>query len=211
MRIKICGNTDLNQVYALDEMGVEFAGFIFYSGSSRYVVGRIPGEELRRAKLGIQKTGVFVNAGYEEVMQQVKQFGLQMVQLHGDESPMLCERIGKQVPVIKVFRVKKEDDISDRLRNYRGVCEYFLFDTDTAGYGGSGHQFDWGVLDTKTIDKPFFISGGIGVEEVEDLKNWVARSGRNLFAVDINSKVEISPGIKDVEKVKQFVEVWRKG
>ncbi len=211
MCIKVCGNTLLDQVYELDTMGVDFAGFIFYPPSPRYVAGRINKQALKTAGLSVKKIGVFVNAGYEEIMKEVEDYGLQMVQLHGDESPLLCERINRQAPVIKVFRMKKDTALSGLTREYENVCTYYLFDTDTAGFGGSGRKFDWKVLDTEMIEKHFFISGGIGVEEVEDLKNKIAIPGQNFFAVDINSKVEISPGIKDMEKVKQFVEVWRKG
>ena len=210
MRIKVCGNTQLNQVYAMDEMGVEFAGFIFYHKSPRYVVGRIGEEELKRAKLKINKVGVFVNAGYDEVMNYVEKYGLYMVQLHGDESPRLCERISEQVPTIKVFRIKEGDHIDWKVREYKNVSDLFLFDTDWSTYGGSGKKFDWKILDGAHINKPFLLSGGIGIEDAEVLRSFAdGKHGPNLFAVDVNSKLESSPGIKDMEKVKAFVEALR--
>ena len=210
MRIKVCGNTQLSQVYAMDEMGVEFAGFIFYHKSPRYVVGRIGDEELKRAKLKINKVGVFVNAGYDEVMNYVEKYGLYMVQLHGDESPRLCERISEQVPAIKVFRIKEGDPIDWKVREYKNVSDLFLFDTDWSNYGGSGKKFDWKILDGAHINKPFLLSGGIGIEDAGALRSFAAgKHGANLFAVDVNSKLESSPGIKDMEKVKAFVEALR--
>ncbi len=205
MRIKVCGNTRLSQVYDLDEIGIEFAGFIFYHKSPRYVVGRIGEEELKKAKLKINKVGVFVNAGYDEVMRQVEQYGLHMVQLHGDESPRLCERISEQVPTIKVFRIKEGDNIDWKVREYRNVSDLFLFDTDWFNYGGSGKKFDWHILDEAHINKPFLLSGGIGIEDMNSLRAFAAGGhGENLFAVDVNSKLESSPGVKDMEKVRRF-------
>lgn len=210
MRIKVCGNTQLSQVYELDEMGVEFAGFIFYHKSPRCVVGRIGEAELKKAKLKINKVGVFVNAGYDEVMNDVEKYGLYMVQLHGDESPRLCERISDQVPTIKVFRIKEGDNIDWKIREYKNVSDLFLFDTDWSNYGGSGKKFDWKILDGAHINKPFLLSGGIGIEDVEALQFFATgKHGQNFFAADVNSKLESSPGIKDMEKVRKFVEALR--
>ena len=207
MRIKVCGNTQLSQVYAMDEMGIEFAGFIFYHKSPRYVVGRIGEEELKKAKLKINKVGVFVNAGYDEVMGYVEKYGLYMAQLHGNESPRLCERISEQVPTIKVFRIKEGDNIDWKIREYRTVSDLFLFDTDWFNYGGSGKKFDWKILDDAHIKKPFLLSGGIGIEDAGALRSFATgKHGQNLFAVDVNSKLESSPGIKDMEKIRKFVE-----
>lgn len=210
MRIKVCGNTQLHQVYPMDEMGVEFAGFIFYHKSPRCVVGRIGEAELKKVKLKINKVGVFVNAGYDEVMNYVEKYGLYMVQLHGDESPRLCERISDQVPTIKVFRIKEGDNIDWKIREYKNVSDLFLFDTDWSNYGGSGKKFDWKILDGAHINKPFLLSGGIGIEDVEALQSFATgKHGPNFFAADVNSKLERSPGIKDMEKVKKFVEALR--
>lgn len=210
MRIKVCGNTQLDQVYALDEMGVEFAGFIFYPKSPRYVAERIAAEQLKKAKLKINKVGVFVNADYDEIMKYVEGYGLYMVQLHGDESPRLCEKISDQVPTIKVFRIKEGDNIDWKIRDYGNVSDLFLFDTDWSNYGGSGKKFDWKILEEANINKPFLLSGGIGVDDVTELKTFAeGKHGTELFAVDINSKFETAPGIKDLEKVKKFVEAFK--
>ena len=205
MHIKVCGMTQLEQVYMLDQMGIEFTGFIFYGKSPRYVVGKIAGHELKKAKLTINKVGVFVNADYDEVMKYVDEYGLYMVQLHGDESPRLCERISEQVPTIKVFRIKAEDNIDWKVRDYGNVCDLFLFDTDWSNYGGSGKKFDWKLLESAMINKPFLLSGGIDIDDVAALKEFASgKHSGNLFAVDVNSRFESRPGIKDMEKVKDF-------
>lgn len=206
MRIKVCGNTQIEQVHALDEMGVEFAGFIFYHKSPRYVIDKILPEQLKKTKLKINKVGVFVNADYDEVMNYVEQYGLHMVQLHGDESPKYCERISLQVPAIKVFRIKEGDNIEWKIREYGNVSDLYLFDTDWARYGGSGKKFDWTILETAEINKPFLLSGGIGVDDVDKVKAFAeGKHSTEIFAIDINSKFEISPGVKDMEKVKTFI------
>lgn len=206
MRIKVCGMTQVEQVHALEDMGVAFAGFIFYHKSPRYVVGKIKPEDLAKSRLKINKVGVFVNADYHEVMRHVEEYGLYMVQLHGDESPRLCERLSEQVPVIKVFRIKEGDNIDWKVREYGNVSDLYLFDTDWANFGGSGKKFDWGILEQAEINKPFLLSGGIGVEDVNDIKQFTGgKHASQLFALDVNSRFEVSPGVKDMELVKQFM------
>ncbi|MBX3257203.1 MAG: phosphoribosylanthranilate isomerase [Chitinophagaceae bacterium] len=210
MRIKVCGMTRVEQVHALEEAGIEFAGFIFYHQSPRYVVGKIKPEDLAKSKLKISKVGVFVNAGYDEVMRYVDEYGLYMVQLHGDESPRLCERLSEQVPVIKVVRIKEGDNIDWKVREYGNVSDLYLFDTDWANFGGSGKKFDWNILEQANINKPFLLSGGIGLEDVEPIKRFAAgKHTANFFAVDVNSRFETIPGVKDMEKVKSFAEALK--
>jgi phosphoribosylanthranilate isomerase len=207
MRIKVCGMTRIEQVHALDEMGIQFAGFNFYHKSPRFVMKHITGEQLKKARLKINKVGIFVNASFDEVMNHVHNYGLHMVQLHGDETPRFCERISEQVPTIKVFRIKEADNIEWKIREYGNVCDVFLFDTDWANYGGSGKKFDWRILDDVNIDKPFLLSGGIGLEDADKLKEFGrGKNGEKLFAVDINSRFETSAGVKDLEKVKTFMQ-----
>lgn len=210
MRIKVCGNTQLEQVHALDEMGVEFAGFIFYHKSPRYVVDKIIPGQLKKAKLNINKVGVFVNADYDEVMNYVEQYGLHMVQLHGDESPRFCEKISLQVPTIKVFRIKEGDNIEWKIREYGNVSDLYLFDTDWSTYGGSGKKFDWKILEQAEINKPFLLSGGIGIDDVEAVKAFAAGNhSQEIFAVDINSKFETRPGVKNMEMIKTFAQALK--
>ena len=206
MRVKVCGMTQLDQVRKLDEMGLDFAGFIFYHKSPRYVGKHIRGEQLKKAKLRLGKVGVFVNAPYEEVMKHVDDYGLDMVQLHGDETPRLCEQLANYVSVIKVFRVGDDDPIEWIMRPYQDACDMFLFDTLGVGYGGTGKKFNWEILKTTPMEKLFFLSGGIEPDDVEKLKEFAAEPvAKRLFSIDINSRFELSSGIKDMEKIKIFL------
>jgi phosphoribosylanthranilate isomerase len=206
MRIKVCGMTQLAQVRQLDEMGIDFAGFIFYPKSPRYVVKHLAGEQLKKAKVRLGKVGVFVHATYDEVMKQVDDYGLDMVQLHGDETPRFCEQLANYVTVIKVFRVQENDPIDWIMRPYEESCDMFLFDTLGVGYGGTGKKFNWDILKTTIMNKLFFLSGGIEPDDAEKLKLFAKESiAKKLFSIDINSKFEITPGIKDMDKIKKMI------
>jgi phosphoribosylanthranilate isomerase len=207
MRIKVCGMTQLDQVNQLDEMGIDFAGFIFYPKSPRYVGKYLPGEKLKKLKLRLGKVGVFVNATYEDIMRHVDNYGLDMVQLHGDENPRFCEKLADYISVIKVFRMGEDDPIDWITKPFEESCDMFLFDTEGAGYGGTGKKFNWDVLKNSFLDKLFFLSGGIEPTDVEKLKAFeTERIAKKLFSIDINSKFELSPGVKDLKKIKEFVE-----
>lgn len=208
MRIKVCGMTRPEQVMQLDEMGVAFAGFIFYPKSPRYVFSHMSKEQLKKLKgQQINKVGVFVNTPAEEVLQMVDECGLYLVQLHGDESPRYCEKISNYVTVVKAFRMRDGENILWRAKDYQDVCDMFLFDTEGAGYGGTGKKFNWNILKGENVRKPFFLSGGIQPEDDELLKEFAKESvAKDLFAIDINSKFETAPGLKNMEKVKAFVD-----
>lgn len=206
MRLKVCGMTKLEQVRQLDAMGVEFAGFIFYPKSPRYVKKfNLSAIDLKREKLKINPVGVFVNEKSEEVLKIVDQYHLHMVQLHGDESPKYCEHISNHITTIKAFRIGPEENIEWKIFPYIDVVDMFLFDTVGVNFGGTGQQFDWNLLGNARINKPFFLSGGIGPDDAEAVKTFAAGQ-KNFFAADVNSKFEVSPGIKDMESVKRFVE-----
>jgi phosphoribosylanthranilate isomerase len=210
MRVKVCGMTQLDQVRKLDEMGIDFAGFIFYSKSPRYVGKHISGEQLRKMKLRLGKVGVFVNASYDDVMKQVDEYGLDMIQLHGDENPRLCDQLASYVTVIKVFRLGDNDPIDWITRPYLDSCDMFLFDTLGVGYGGTGKKFNWEVLKAAVVEKLFFLSGGIEPEDVEKLLEFAqAPMASKLFSVDINSRFELSSGVKDLKKIQYFVEALK--
>jgi phosphoribosylanthranilate isomerase len=207
MRVKVCGMTEIDQVKQLDAMGVDFAGFIFYPKSPRYVVRHLTGEQIKRARLRVGKVGVFVNASYDDVMRQVDSYGLDMIQLHGDETPRLCEQLANYITVIKVFRVSENDPIDWLIRPYQDSCDMFLFDTEGVGYGGTGKKFNWDTLKGVPIDKLFYLSGGIEPGDVERLKAFEREPvARKLFAIDINSKFETSPGVKDLKKIRAFLD-----
>jgi len=210
MRVKVCGMTQLEQVRKLDEMGLDFAGFIFYPKSPRYAAKFLKGEQLKKAKLRLGKVGVFVNMPYDELMRHVDEYGLDMVQLHGDETPRYCEQLANYISVIKVFRLGDNDPIEWITRPFMESCDMFLFDTLGVGYGGTGKKFNWDVLKPANLEKLFFLSGGIEPGDVEKLKEFSEEkvAGR-LFSIDINSRFETSSGIKDLEKVESFLRELR--
>jgi phosphoribosylanthranilate isomerase len=203
MNTKVCGITQLKQLQQLDGLDIDFAGLIFYKDSPRYVGDKISAEDLKNSDFDLKKVGVFVNADYDEIMQVVEDYGLDVVQLHGDESPELCEELSEEVEVIKAFKVKdSKTSIDEMVADYDEVCDYYLFDTASSDLeGGTGKQFDWKLLTKAKIEKPFFLSGGIGVDDIAKVK---AFKHPDYYAVDINSKVEKEPGVKDMALVLQF-------
>ncbi len=194
--------TDMQQVEQLAAMGVDYAGFIFYEKSPRFAANKLAAADLK-AFASIQKVGVFVNESIEMILQTVDEYGLNAIQLHGDETADFCDVIKEKVTVIKAFRVKGDEHLSEILKPYEKAADYFLFDTKAQEYGGTGKKFDWSVLSKANITKPYFLSGGIGLDDVEQVKQFTLTN--NVFALDVNSKFEIAPGIKDIESVKEFL------
>ena len=210
MKIKVCGITQVEQLQQLDELGVDYAGLIFYDRSPRYVLNKLRSEDVFKLDLNLQKVGVFVNASEEDILTQVELYGLDMIQLHGDETPAFCKHISNTVSVIKAFRITEynEQNIDWMIKPYEEDCDYYLFDTNRKGaYGGTGEKFDWEILNTNIINKPFFLSGGIGLADVEKVK---AFHHPFLYAVDVNSKVEIADGVKDIPVVKMLFDELKK-
>jgi phosphoribosylanthranilate isomerase len=209
MRVKVCGMTRAEQVMHLDELGVAFAGFIFYPKSPRYVFQHMSKPEVKQLKgKNINKVGVFVNAPIDELLQTVDDCGLHLVQLHGDETPRYCEKVADYVGVIKAFRLREDEQVLWKVKDYRDIADMFLFDTDGIGYGGTGKKFDWTILKGLNIGKPFFLSGGIGPGDIADLEQFKEDPvAKDLFAIDVNSKFETVPGLKDMEAVGKFVNI----
>ena len=198
--------TGLEQIRALDAMGVEFAGMIFYPKSPRYVKHfHLSAIDLKREKLQINRVGVFVNADAEEILRTVDEWRLHMVQLHGDESPKFCEHISNHITTVKAFRIGPDANVDWKIHPYREVVDMFLFDTVGVSYGGTGQQFDWSLLEKAAIRKPFFLSGGIGPDDAKRL-NAFARRQKDFFAADVNSRFENSPGVKDMPLLQNFVQ-----
>ncbi|WP_127132169.1 phosphoribosylanthranilate isomerase [Pseudoflavitalea rhizosphaerae] len=205
MRVKVCGMTQPEQVTQLADMGVSFAGFIFYPKSPRYVFKHMTTTQIRKEN-NINKVGVFVNTPIEEVLHMVDECRLHLVQLHGDENPKYCEKIADYVSVVKAFRLSDNDSVEWMIRPYMDCCDMFMFDTMGAGYGGTGKKFDWSVLKDTIVGKPFFLSGGIEPGDEAQLREFENEpAAKGLFAIDINSKFETSPGYKDMEMVRGFV------
>jgi phosphoribosylanthranilate isomerase len=203
MNIKVCGITEMKQLNQLDGLEIDFAGLIFYKDSPRYIGEKISAKELKKADLDIKKVGVFVDPEMIEVLDAIDEYGLDVVQLHGNESPEMCEDLSSEVEVIKAFRVSDGVNIDKMVAPYDSVCDYYLFDTGglKESLGGTGQQFDWSILAKAKIEKPFFLSGGIGLEDAAKVK---AFKHPDFYAVDINSRFEKSAGVKDMGAVLQF-------
>ena len=208
MRSKVCGLNSVSQLMQLDEMEVEFGGFIFYPKSPRYILKHVQPADLKKAKgKNINKVGVFVNETADQVLKQVDDCGLYLVQLHGDETPKYCEKIADYVTVIKAFRIRNDDDVLWKIKDYQDIVDMFLFDTAGSAFGGTGEKFDWTILQNLSINKPFFLSGGIGPEDVTLLQEFTKLPvTKDLFSIDINSKFETSPGNKDMSMVAPFIQ-----
>ncbi|MES2882618.1 MAG: phosphoribosylanthranilate isomerase [Bacteroidota bacterium] len=204
MKIKVCGITTLTQLQTLHQLGVNYAGLILYDQSKRFAGEKLHDQKEDVAATSIKKIGVFVNAQKHEIKNAVNDFGLYAVQLHGSENEKFCSAVKQNVAVklIKVFRLTGNENIDELVKPFAAVCDYFLFDTGTEQFGGSGIKFDWTVLRQATVGKPFFLSGGIGPNDVGEIKSFMHPF---LFAVDVNSRFETEPGVKDMELVKQFV------
>ncbi len=193
---------DSNNIESLAKLKPDYLGFIFYSKSKRYAEGVLKKEALEALPASIQKVGVFVNTDTDEVADIMQTYGLDLVQLHGNESPEQCRELkSKGYKIIKAFSVGESFDFGV-LEPYKTVCDFFLFDTKCEGYGGSGKTFDWSVLKGYDNELPIFMSGGLGPDNVASVKdlNWL-----NIHALDLNSKFEQEPGLKNVELLKESV------
>jgi Phosphoribosylanthranilate isomerase len=204
--IKVCGMRDAKNVRDVENLDVDFLGFIFYSGSSRYVGDDSGSLEVIR-KCVKSKVGVFVNEPFDYISDKAELCKLDYLQLHGNETPDLCrelQRLGYSV--IKAFSIASADDFKST-ENYSGCCDYFLFDTKCVGYGGSGQRFDWLLLNEYHGAKPFLLSGGLTPDSFGDLN----RLEHPMFAgIDLNSGFEVSPAMKDIDKLRIFIDQIRK-
>lgn len=197
MQIKVCGLNNRENIMAISKLDIHLMGFIFYKASPRYFNNALSFDEARQIPRTIKKVGIFVNEPVYSILNTVAHYDLDMVQLHNEESVSDCAQLLPFVKVIKAIPVK--DEISQSIINkYKNVCDYFLFDTATPDYGGSGNSFNRDLLKEIEITKPFFISGGISPDNYGGL---VGLSLKNFMGIDINSKFEIKPGLKDIEKI----------
>jgi len=201
MRLKVCGITNNETIRALIPMKISRLGFIFYHRSPRYVYGKLIEEGLNEIPIHIKKTGVFVNSEIAEIEQILNSFHLDSIQLHGDEPPVFCEYFMDKTEVIKTISIKDENSF-ETAKLYNESCHLFLFDTQSEKYGGTGKTFDWRWLEAYKLDKPFYLSGGISLENFDDIKKI---RHEKLIGIDINSKFETAPGKKDIKKIKQLI------
>ena len=201
-KIKVCGMREAENLREIAALEPDFLGLIFYPKSPRFV--SIERAEKLPEFENIRRVGVFVNETLENILRIAERTKLSFAQLHGDETPQFCGDLQKQsLKIIKVFKVDESFD-SQQLKDFESACDYFLFDTKTANYGGSGNKFDWGILRKMEIKKPFFLGGGIGAENfVEAIE---ACRDLPLFAIDINSQAEISPGVKSAQIIREILE-----
>ena len=198
MKIKVCGMKNPENVHQAEQVGVDMVGFIFYPGSKRYI-GDIQPVKTR----SVDRVGVFVNDTLARISEMAETWKLDFIQLHGDETPEACRQIAALgLPVVKAFSVGEDFDF-DQMASYSDVVDYFLFDTKGENYGGNGQRFDWHILDGYKWNVPFWLSGGIGPEMATEI---VTLNLPGLYAVDVNSGFEDEPGLKNIEKLKRFVD-----
>lgn len=206
MKVKVCGMTQLAEVNALEKMGADYAGFIFYPKSPRYVLSHLSKFDIKNIQGNIKKVGVFVNEPFESLLETIDTAGLDMVQLHGDETPQYSSKVALHAKVIKAFQVKSLNEMTEKIKQYSSSVDMFLFDTPSANYGGTGEKFEWNDIAKMDVGKPFLLSGGISVDDVESVEKFGHFSvADNLHAVDVNSRFEISPGVKDLKMLDIFL------
>ncbi len=200
LKLKICGMRDPDNINAVVALQPDFMGFIFYSKSPRYA-GNIDSTTIKNITANIAKVGVFVNADIAQIDDYVQRYGLSHVQLHGDEPPSLITALREQgLCVIKVLRIV--DMLPVDIADYANA-DYLLFDTATQNYGGSGRHFDWHILDSYDLNTPFFLSGGICLQDIPAIKQL---STKQLVGIDVNSRFEIQPGLKDITQLRKLIE-----
>lgn len=207
-KLKVCGLTKLDQIDSLNEMNVDFLGFIFYDKSPRYVLNCLKLEEISQINHK-GKVGVFVNESIENIINFAQQAKLNFVQLHGDENKnfiqVLRKMLAKDVQIIKVIRIgnQSSEELQKIIDQQPASIDYLLFDTDSKAFGGTGKSFNWQILNDIEIPIPYFLSGGISVENVAQLST----IKQQPFSLDINSQFEIAPGDKDLDKIKNFINI----
>lgn len=207
MKLKVCGmKYNSKEVAALQP---DYMGFIFWEPSKRFFEGEIP-----QLPDGTKKIGVFVDATISEVLEKIEKYNLWGVQLHGNESPEFIQDLLRViidsnknfVEIIKVFSIKNDFDFSI-LRGYKDLCSYYLFDTKGELPGGNGYSFNWEILKDYPSTKPYFLSGGIGLEEIDSIQEFLKKpESKYCHVIDVNSKFELEPGLKDVGKLEKFKE-----
>lgn len=199
--IKVCGMRDADNIRTLDLLGIaNWMGFIFYPASSRYVEA-VPEYMPRHSR----RVGVFVNATIEDIIAHCADYSLNAVQLHGDETPDYCSELRQQLPtgtaIIKAISVSSEEDLQ-RTTDYTSTVDYFLFETPCSTYGGSGEKFQWELLNAYTGTRPFLLSGGIGPDDIDAI---IRFRHPKLLGIDLNSRFEISPALKDTNRLMHFI------
>ena len=188
---------DANNIRDVEALGIDWMGFIFYPPSKRNV-SELPAYLPQSAK----RVGVFVNESIENILKKVEMFQLDIVQLHGDESPEFCSQLAQHnIQIMKAFGIA-DSFPSEKIAEYEQSCHYFLFDTQTTAYGGSGRKFNWDILQNYQGNTPFLLSGGIGADDGQAIQKF---SHPMFIGIDINSQFELSPANKDIQSIQQFI------
>jgi phosphoribosylanthranilate isomerase len=198
MKIKVCGLRDPENIKAVAALNPDYMGFIFYNKSPR-LVDELPVEVLETIPATTNKTAVFVNESAETINKLIDKYNFDFIQLHGDESPAFCNSFRDKAIVIKAFGVNNDFDFK-LLDKYKNKADLFLFYTKTENHGGSCITFDWNILDKYELEIPFFLSGGISPDNIEEVKYI---NHPKFYGVDLNSKFEVSPGLKSIEKLEK--------
>lgn len=204
LRIKVCGMRNVENITALGQLNINYMGLIFYEKSPRYVkqMSQEDISQMHAAMRGSkERVGVFVNADLDTILEKANKYGLDLIQLHGNESPEFCRELNKTLPIIKAFSISEPVDF-EATKDYQDLWGYLLFDTKTPQYGGSGQKFDWNILQEYKGQMPFFLSGGISEDDVEAIRKI---NHPKLDALDLNSKFEIEPALKDIQKLEKFI------
>ena len=197
MKIKVCGLKYHENINAVTALAPDYMGFIFYGPSPRFV-DNLPVESLNNIPHSVSKTGVFVNESEENITLAIEKYGFNAIQLHGDEGADVCNVFKSKVTVIKAFGLHNDFDFG-RLDAYVNKVDFFLFDTKTTIHGGSGKTFDWTILDQYNLDIPFFLSGGVSPENIEEVTNI---THPQFYGIDLNSRFETAPGLKNIEQLE---------
>ena len=207
MKIKVCGLRQQGNIEQVVALQPNFIGFIFYEKSARFVGEELSEEYVRSIPQSIKKVGVFVNANPGHILNLVKNYDLQYEQLHGHEMPDICRSISqKGVSVIKAFSIDEKFNFA-MLNNYKSFCDLFLFDTKGENPGGNGMAFDWKLLSKYDNEKPFLLSGGIGLDNIEEIIT--LSQTMPIYGIDVNSKFETEPGVKDIAKLEELFSLVR--
>jgi phosphoribosylanthranilate isomerase len=211
MTIKVCGMREVQNIAAISALPIDYIGFIFYVKSPRFVEKWQDKPFVKDFLKTIKpkKVGVFVNETVEKIVEKVQTFDLQAVQLHGSETPTFIENLRQSLPpktaIFKAFSIDENFDFQI-LKDFENLADKFLFDTKTPQHGGSGQKFDWQLLEKYQGDTPFLLAGGIGAADTEGVKNW---QHSRLEGFDLNSRFELSPALKDVDLLREFIATIR--
>ncbi len=205
LELKVCGLKEPENINRVLKLAPDRIGFIFYPGSPRYVLPELKPEQLDFLPNTLHKTGVFVNQPLAEIKRISEQFMLDSIQLHGNETPEFCQELYGVRPIIKAFGVNDETDWNS-IKHYEKMCNLFLFDTASKTYGGSGKRFNLTSLKRYNGMLPYFIAGGIGPQNIETVMNEIRElNDKRLIGLEVNSAVESSPGIKDIDLLTSFI------